>query len=58
MKVEIRINGSFHLELTPETPTEKLIVSEMLTRASKGKTIQVHGLPDGPTGMDVSVEAN
>jgi hypothetical protein len=60
MKVELRINGAFHLELTPETPTETLVVNEMLDRAAKGKTVSVVGQRGDDAKslrcLDVSVE--
>ena len=60
MKVEIRVNGALHLELIPESHIEKLVVSEMLDRAAKGKTIKLIGLPvddlNPLRALDVSVE--
>lgn len=60
MKVEIRINGSYHLELVPETPVEKLVVNEMLDRAGKGKTVKLTGMPTDDVNplraMDIAVE--
>ena len=54
MKIEMRINGKFSLEHTPETVTEKLVLAEMADRSSKGKTVHLTPGPDG--GIVVSVE--
>ena len=60
MKVEIRVNGSYHLELTPETLIERTVLTEMLRRAASGAMASVHPLDDAPTvercRVDVSVE--
>ena len=55
VKVELRINGKFHLELTPETSTETLVLTEMLSRAAKGKTVTLTQV-SGTWPADVSVE--
>jgi hypothetical protein len=57
MKVEIRINGSFHLELTPETPAETVVLNEMLDRAKNGQPISMGDRGDGRWPADVSIEA-
>lgn len=55
MKVELRINGKFHLELTPETAAEDLILAEMAERVAKGKTVSFTRLA-GKWPADVAVE--
>lgn len=58
MKVEQRINGAMHFELTPTTPLEQLQATEMLRASEKGKTVSIAALRvNGEVvGIDVSVE--
>jgi hypothetical protein len=54
MKVELRINGKLHLELTPETPLERLMLADMVERAGKGKTVSMTA--GGGEMADIAVE--
>jgi len=39
MKIELRINGRYELELSPESEIERLILSEISDRVDKGQPI-------------------
>lgn len=46
MKVELHINGSLNILLTPETDIEKAILGEMAKGTSKGKVVKMSMDPD------------
>ena len=57
MKVAIHINGRNQLQLKPETAMERALLSEMLTAASKGKSVTLQPLSFTEVdGAVVSVE--
>jgi len=39
MKIELRINGRYEIELSPESEIERVILSEMSERADKGQSV-------------------
>ena len=39
MKVELRINGRYEIELSPENELERVMLSEISERANKGQPI-------------------
>ena len=39
MKVELRINGRYEIELAPESELERLMMAEMSARARKGQPL-------------------
>ena len=39
MKIELRINGRYEIELAPESELERLMLSEMAERANKGRPV-------------------
>ena len=39
MKIELRINGRYELELSPESEIERLILLEISDRADKGQPV-------------------
>ena len=39
MKVELRINGRYEIELSPENELERVMLSEISERADKGQPI-------------------
>ena len=39
MKIELRINGKYEIELSPESEIERVILSEMSERADKGQSV-------------------
>ena len=39
MKIELRINGRYEIELAPESELERLMLAEMAERANKGQPI-------------------
>ena len=39
MKVELRINGRYEIELSPESELERVMLWEMSERANKGQAI-------------------
>jgi hypothetical protein len=41
MLIQMHVNGSLQIELTAETPTERVILSEMADRAEKGKIVSM-----------------
>jgi hypothetical protein len=53
MQVTKTANGHIQLVLTPENPIERIFLSEMAERASKGQAVTITG---GSDEMTVSVE--
>ena len=39
MKIELRINGRYEIELSPESEIERVILSEISERANKGQPV-------------------
>ena len=39
MKIELRINGRYEIELSPESEIERLILLEISNRADKGQSL-------------------
>ena len=39
MKIELRINGRYEIELAPESELERLMLAEMAERANKGRPV-------------------
>ena len=43
MKVELHINGRLNVELVPETPIEKMVLSEMHEAAARWQSVKIEG---------------
>ena len=56
MKFDLLINGSLQLRVTPETPIEQLVLSEMLARSGKGQGITLDRSPSDEWPAVFSVE--
>ena len=39
VKIDLRINGRYEIELAPESELERLMLSEMAERANKGRPV-------------------
>ncbi len=39
MKIELRINGRYEIEFSPESEVERLMMAEILARADKGQPV-------------------
>lgn len=50
LRVELHVNGRLVVELTPETPIEKLVLAEMATGATQGKVVVLAPVGDAEDG--------